>query len=277
VPTLRISEGFDDATQLAGDQWTLLNLSEPIGSSNWYQGNPVVFSAFNGDDDAYLAADHFNVQGSIPGSNTLSNWLVTPAIAFGSNASVSFHTRSVASDSPDRIEIRACLAEPCAMPTTPNGVGDFTTLLGSVNPTLALGGYPAIWTEYTFTNATGIPYSGDGRIAIRYWVTDGGSLGDNSDYVGVDQLVVITGSPAYTVGGTVTGLSDTGLVLWLNGSVELPVASSGAFVFDRGLDPGTPYSVSVLAQPANQTCQVANGAGSISADVIEVSVSCSGT
>lgn len=269
APTPRLTEGFDDAAALAGNGWTLQNLSDPVGSSGWFQGNPAAFTAFEGSDDAYLAADASNVSGV----NTISNWLVTPTLVFGANASVRFYTRSVASEFPDRIEVRACLAEPCAMPTTATGLGDYTTLLGAVNPTLAVDGYPSTWTQYTFTNATGIPYSGAGRIAIRYWVTDGGT-GDNSDYIGVDTLEVTIGAPAYTVGGTVTGLTESGLVLRLNGSVTLPVASDGAFTFDRGLDLGTPYSVSVLTQPAGQTCELADGAGSISADVTDIGVNC---
>ena len=40
----------------------------------------------------------------------------------------------------------------------------------------------------------------------------------------------ITGGSKYTVGGTVTGLSGSGLVLELNGGDALSFSASGAFV-----------------------------------------------
>jgi len=39
-------------------------------------------------------------------------------------------------------------------------------------------------------NASGIPASGSGRIAFRYFVTDAGTSGDNSDYIGIDTVSI---------------------------------------------------------------------------------------
>lgn len=81
--------------------------------------------------------------------------------------------------------------------------------------------------------------------------------------------------PTYTVGGTVTGLTRPGLVLALNGTNALPVSGNGSFVFPGGLGSGSPYAVTVVAEPADQACTVANGSGTISgADVSDVVVLC---
>jgi subtilisin-like proprotein convertase family protein len=81
--------------------------------------------------------------------------------------------------------------------------------------------------------------------------------------------------PTFTVGGTVTGLAGTGLMLFTNGS-SLPVAANGGFAFAVALTSGTAYSVSVTGQPVGpvQTCTVTNGSGTISASVTTVSVAC---
>ena len=82
-----------------------------------------------------------------------------------------------------------------------------------------------------------------------------------------------------TIGGTVTGLSGTGLVLQDNGADNLTIKQNGAFTFVTALATGKPYAVTVLTQPTSpsQTCTVANGTGTTaSANVTNVTVSCSG-
>jgi hypothetical protein len=61
----------------------------------------------------------------------------------------------------------------------------------------------------------------------------------------------ITGGGKYTVGGTVTGLSGSGLVLQLNGGDSLSFSASATFVFGTRLDNNAAYSVTVLTQPSN--------------------------
>jgi len=81
----------------------------------------------------------------------------------------------------------------------------------------------------------------------------------------------------YTVGGTVTGLRGSGLVLQDNSGDSLTVQASGSFVFSSGIDQGGAYSVTVSTQPSSpaQTCTVHNGSGTIgTADIGNVVVNC---
>ena len=85
------------------------------------------------------------------------------------------------------------------------------------------------------------------------------------------------GGTTYTVGGMVTGLTGTGLVLRNNGGDDLLVSATGAFTFATGLANGANYAVTVQAQPTNptQTCVVANGSGTMgSTNVTNVTVVC---
>src|SRR5277367_3656353 len=86
-----------------------------------------------------------------------------------------------------------------------------------------------------------------------------------------------TGSVAYTVGGTVSGLTGSGLVLQNNGGNNTTVAADGAFTFSTTLVSGNNYNVSVLTQPSNptQTCTPNSAAGIIAtASVTNVTVVC---
>src|ERR1700733_2308361 len=78
-----------------------------------------------------------------------------------------------------------------------------------------------------------------------------------------------TGGPpaTYTVGGSVSGVQGTGLVLQNNLGNDLSVPSSGSFVFTTAIPTGGAYSVTVKTQPTNpwQTCTVAGGSGSVAA------------
>src|ERR1700691_1983534 len=78
-----------------------------------------------------------------------------------------------------------------------------------------------------------------------------------------------SGSPPapVTVGGTVSGLSGSGLVLTDNRTDSLKVSASGSFVLATKVKVGSAFSVEVQSQPAQptQTCVVVNGAGTASA------------
>ncbi len=80
----------------------------------------------------------------------------------------------------------------------------------------------------------------------------------------------------YTVGGTVSGLTASGLELTLNGGTPLAVTSgASAFLFTDELLDGAAYDVQVSAQPTGQTCVASNNTGTIAgADVINVAITC---
>ena len=82
----------------------------------------------------------------------------------------------------------------------------------------------------------------------------------------------------YPIGGTVSGLSGSGLVLDLNGIEQLPIASNGSFQFATELDHDTSYVVTVNTQPGSpsQGCSVSNGNGTVNAMAVDdIEVSCS--
>ena len=81
----------------------------------------------------------------------------------------------------------------------------------------------------------------------------------------------------YKIGGTVSGLSGTGLKLRNNGGNDLTVTANGAFTFSTAIASGTNYLVTVFAQPTapSQSCSVTNDSGTVAAaDITSVSVSC---
>src|SRR5580658_9025480 len=85
-----------------------------------------------------------------------------------------------------------------------------------------------------------------------------------------------TGTGPFTIGGTVTGLTGTGLVLQDNGADNLAVKASGSFTFATSIATGGAYVVTVATQPTNpaQSCAVTGGTGTATANVTTVAIAC---
>lgn len=93
----------------------------------------------------------------------------------------------------------------------------------------------------------------------------------------VTTVNVTCSTGAFTVGGTVSGLTGSGLVLRNNGADDLAIASNGSFTFAAALASGSGFDVTIATQPSrpSQTCTVADASGTIgSGDVRTVKVSC---
>jgi len=172
-----LSEGFDSPI-LPG--WDVRQNSTPGGTTSWFLGNSGIFPAHSGAADSYAAA---NFENAPPGGN-ISNWLITPVLDFSTGIQLSFFTRSAGTFA-DRIEVRISTNGASSdVGATDASVGDFTTLLLSINPALDPNIYPTSWTEF---NAFLGAFAGTGRIAFRYFVTD---TNVNADYIGIDSIVV---------------------------------------------------------------------------------------
>ncbi len=83
--------------------------------------------------------------------------------------------------------------------------------------------------------------------------------------------------PTYSLGGTVSGLSGSGLVLLDNGAGDLTITSNGSFTFATRVASGAAYAVSVKTQPTgpNQDCAVSNASGKVGGGpVTDVGITC---
>lgn len=84
------------------------------------------------------------------------------------------------------------------------------------------------------------------------------------------------GTPTFTVGGSVSGLSGSGLSLRTNDQT-LNVSTDGAFAFPAALASGTAYNVTIVMQPEgpSQSCTATNGSGTLgAANVSNIAIAC---
>jgi len=133
-----------------------------------------------------------------------------------------------------------------------NGAFSFPTSLASGSPyTVTIGTQPA-GQNCTLTGGSGTVGSA------------------NNPSIGITCA-----AQSFTAGGTIAGLTVSGLVL-VNGSDTLSVpANSTSFTMPTSIAFGSAYAVTVQTQPANFTCTVSNGSGTMGAGpVTTVAVMC---
>ncbi|MBN8727583.1 MAG: hypothetical protein J0H15_07745 [Xanthomonadales bacterium] len=94
--------------------------------------------------------------------------------------------------------------------------------------------------------------------------------------VNADCTVVATFAPdQYRIGGNVSGLAASGLVLRLNGGADVAITPPATgFEFPGTLSWGASYEVTIAAQPEGELCVIGNGSGIVEGDVDDIAVSC---
>jgi hypothetical protein len=188
----QFNEDFESAT-FPPLGWIVRNQSTTIGTNAqcWNRFTATPWAPHSGVGHA---GANFNCT---TGANTISGWLLSNQMTNLQNGQMmSFWTRKASPDTfPDRLQVRLCLdtsPDSCgAAGSTGAGdsaVGSFTTLLLDINPTLVTGVYPTTYTLFSAT-LSGLPAGPNaGRVGFRYFVTNGGPAGANSDIISIDDL-----------------------------------------------------------------------------------------
>ena len=253
-----LAEGFNNVNNLPG--WFRRNNSQPLGFTNWFQGDPDRFEAFAGPANSYIAADHFNGFGTA----TISNWFVTPVLPLQNGVTFDFVTRhpSHLEASPDRLQVRLSRnGASTNVGSTAFDVGDFTELLLDINPFYSFFAYPEEWTPLGVT-LSGFGPPTTGRLAFRYFVEDGGPGGFNSWYIGIDN-VIATGPAQITVAATnVASFSAT-----LNGALN-PYGLTTSVSFQYGTTTSYGLTTPVQTQTGNTVRNVSANINNLNASTV---------
>lgn len=186
-----ISETFEDVNALMNNGWATKNLSNPRGLGVWYQdmGN---FVSHSGSPLSTIIADFTTIPEDKSG--TISCWLFTPELFFGANDSISFWANAYnGTYYANRIEVRLSTSGASTnVGNDENSVGDFSTLLYTINSDLSQFGFPNEWLQHKIKLPVNSLIGLSGRIAFRYYVTDGGPMGYNGSTVGIDDFKYYT-------------------------------------------------------------------------------------
>ena len=131
-------------------------------------------------------------------------------------------------------------------------------------------------TSFTFPTAVavGASYS----VAVQTQPSgETCSVSNGSGTVGSSNVTSVSVSCVsnYTIGGTISGLAASGLILAVGSQTVSPASGATSFTFPGPVAAGTSYSVTVQTQPSGETCTVSNGSGTVgSNNVTSVGVTC---
>jgi uncharacterized repeat protein (TIGR03803 family) len=92
----------------------------------------------------------------------------------------------------------------------------------------------------------------------------------------VSSVAVTCAANAYTIGGSISGLNVSGLVLLDNDADATSISANATqFTMNTGLAYASAYAVTVQTQPAGETCTVGSGTGNVgAADITSVAIAC---
>ena len=161
------------------------------------------------------------------------------------------------------------------------------TLAGLAGGSLILrnngGGDLTLAANGTFQFATAVASGGAYAVTVQAQPLDPSQtcvVSQSAGTVGATDITDVTvncTTNTFLIGGTITGLNGTGLVLRNNGGNDLAVNANGAFTFSAPVVSGGNYLVTLLTQPTAppQHCTVANAGGVVlAANISSVTISC---
>jgi uncharacterized repeat protein (TIGR03803 family) len=145
-----------------------------------------------------------------------------------------------------------------------NGSDTLTVAAGSTSFTMpATVAYTSAYAVTLKTQPTGLSCSVSNGV---------GTMGSAA----VSNIAVTCSANTYTVGGTISGLTASGLVLLDNGGDATALSANGTqFTMNTGVAYGSVYAISVQTPPTGLVCSVSNGTSTMGAgDVTSVSIAC---
>ena len=189
----------------------------------------------------------------------------------GQTCSVSDNTGTIAGANVTNVAV-ICSVDAHTVGGTVSGLSGTVVLQNNGGDNLSLT------SSGSFTFSTPVAYSATYAVTVLTQPTGQTCSVTNGSGtvagVNITNVSITCSTNSYTVGGTVSGLSGT-VVLQNNGGNNLSISSSGGFTFSTSIAHGSTYAVTILTQPAGQTCSVTNGSGTIAgANVTNVSVAC---
>ena len=132
-----------------------------------------------------------------------------------------------------------------------------------------LGNDRAISANGSFTFLTSLFNGADYAVTVQTQPTNPSQTCTVSNGSGtlaganVTNVSVTCTTNTYSIGGNVSGLAGSGLVLQNNLGNDRAISANGSFTFTTPLADGTGYSVTVKTQPTSpaQNCSVSDGSG----------------
>ena len=132
----------------------------------------------------------------------------------------------------------------------------------------------------SFTMPTAVAYTSTYAVSVQTQPTGlTCSLSNATGTMGsaaLTNIAITCSANTYTLGGTISGLTASGLMLLNNGGDATPISANATqFTMNTGVAYGAAYAITVQTPPAGLVCSVSNGVSNMgAADTTSVSIAC---
>ena len=253
---------------------TCATQSFPLGGTIAGLGEGTGLALTNGTDTLSVSAGATSF--TLPTAVAVgSSYTVTvSAQPAGLACSVSHGSGTMPAGAVSTVQV-SCTDQPFSLGGTISGLGAHTglvlsdgtdSLMVAANATtFTLPTKLAFGSTYAVTIASSPP-------GLTCSVSNGGGTMPAAN---VTNVAITCSDQSYTIGGTIQGLSGTGLVLANDGATLNVNSGSTSFMMPTPVASTSAYLVTVQTQPTNETCTVSNGSGTVgTANVTNVTVNC---
>ena len=140
-----------------------------------------------------------------------------------------------------------------------------------------------VQTDGTFAFATQIPSGSPYNVTVKTppasppqacSVQDGAGVVEDRD---IENIVITCVTREFTIGGEISGLQGSGMVLANNGTDRFTPTANGPFTLPTAVLSGRPYNVTVETPPIRplQFCRVFDGTGTVTdGNITNITIGC---
>jgi hypothetical protein len=279
---------FTFATELVdGSGYAVTVLTQPTslsqtcsitnGSGTLAAGSGLVLQNNAGDDLAIGADGSFTFATELVDGSGYAVTVLTQPTSLSQTCSITNGSGTLAGTDVSNVAV-TCVTDTFTVGGSVSGLtGSGLVLQNNAGDDLAIG------TDGSFIFSTPLDDGSGYAVTVLTQPTNlsqtCGITNDSGTLAGTDvsNVAVTCVTDTFSVGGNVSGLAGSGLVLQNNAGDDLAIGVNGSFIFSSPLDDGSGYAVTVLTQPTNlsQTCSITNGSGTLAGtDVTDVAVTC---
>ena len=243
-------------------------------------GTGLVIQNNNGDNLSLTSNTSFTFATNVADNASYSVTVLTNPITLYQTCTVSSGSGTISAANVTSVTV-SCITNQYNVSLTVSGLlGSGLTLRNNGNPFDEITPISDGSFAFTASISDGGAYNvtvqnAPGSPAQICSISNGVGTANGAD---ITNITVGCSTNAYTVGGTLSGLIGSGLVIQSNSTDDLSLSSNGGFTFLTSIASGAGYAVSVKTQPTSpsQTCLLGNQNGTMGGiNVTNVAVVCS--
>ncbi len=247
------------------------------GTVSGLEGTGLVLENYNNDDVAVSSNGGFSFSQAIMDGGAFSISVTNTPSAPNQSCNISNGSGTVSGANVTNITL-ICETNTYTVSGTVTGlVGSGLILQNNGEDDLAIASNGSFTFSQAITdgNAFAVSVASTPNSPMQSCSITNGS--GNVSGLNITNVVLDCETNRYTIGGTISGLEGSGLILQNNDGNDLSITADGNFTFSQAIVDGGSFSVAVVSAPSSpmQSCSISNESGNVSgSNVSSITLTC---